>query len=49
VVFNKEREGEAKIVYYDKSINKRWGEEDKTTQLHIKKSEEQNDNTPTKH
>jgi len=29
VIFDKENEGRCKVVCYDKSINKRWGEEDK--------------------
>ena len=29
LIFNKERESECKVIYYDKSINKRWSEEDK--------------------
>lgn len=36
VVFNKDREGECKIVHYDKSISKRWTEEDKSS-LNLKK------------
>lgn len=30
VIFNKINEGNCKITYYEKSINKRWGEEDKS-------------------
>ncbi len=29
VIFDRENEGRCKVVCYDKSINKRWGEEDK--------------------
>jgi len=31
IVFDKNYEGMAKITHYDKSINKRWGEEDKNS------------------
>ena len=37
VIFDKEKEGECKIVHYNKSINKRWGEEDKATLKEAKK------------
>ena len=33
VIFNGEKERECNIVYYNKSINKRWGEEDKQQTL----------------
>ena len=34
VIFERDNEGECEIVHYNKSINKRWGEEDKTTLNH---------------
>lgn len=41
VIFDKNKEGQCKIVYYDKSINKRWSEEDKFTQNRNKTSEDE--------
>ena len=31
VIFKGKREGDCKVTYYDKSINRRWGEEDKNS------------------